>query len=378
MNNRTSLDHRIVFVSAATLFVVLGVVNTVYGPALPMLRLIFRLSAPTAGLLPTGQFLGAIAGVGATIALGRRWMIRQFLFVGGLGLVAGCIGIAFTPSWPVILLSSWSIGFGFGTLQVSVVTLVSRLFQTRARKMLNLLHTFLGLGLVLGPLAVAASPPTKPLLAFSGVGLIAALSISCMQKSMASESDQLVTEKSKELLPDFMLSVAILYLFYVGLEVGIGTWEASHLVDVGYSEKPAALLAAGFWASFALGRLVTAFVSERIPDRTILNVCFSAAGCALVGAHLFESIALFYAITGLFLGPVFPTGLVWVNHHHPLSLSSTGLIMGGSMIGGVISPPLIGLAVASYGLPSIPLTMASLCVICLMTVHWVHRHWTVP
>ncbi|HEV7898292.1 MAG TPA: hypothetical protein VGP31_10665 [Planosporangium sp.] len=72
----------------------------------------------------------------------------------------------------------------------------------------------------------------------------------------------------------------------------------------------------------------------------------------------------------LAVGPLFPTGLVWLARVRP-ALTST--VVAVSMVGGIACPSAIGLAVEAFGAGAVPWAMATLAVAGLATVAAIGR-----
>jgi len=133
-----------------------GLLLSLYGPAIPRLREAYGVGGGGSALVLTAHFAGAMTGIGWW-GLERRLAARTWLRVATALLVAGATGIAFAPTWPLVLAAAFGLGVGFGVVVVEINVLFAEAFGRRAAAMLNLLGASFGAGAVLGPLAVATT-----------------------------------------------------------------------------------------------------------------------------------------------------------------------------------------------------------------------------
>ncbi len=67
-----------------------------------------------------------------------------------------------------------------------------------------------------------------------------------------------------------------------------------------------------------------------------------------------------YAGVGLFIAPVFPTGLAWLNSALPQARRAGAWVIAASNVGGVAAPPLLGLGIEASGIHAVPLLLTVL------------------
>jgi fucose permease len=67
-----------------------------------------------------------------------------------------------------------------------------------------------------------------------------------------------------------------------------------------------------------------------------------------------------YVLTGLAIAPIFPTGVAWLAHRDPGNPRSTSWLLVGSMLGGALFPPAVGVVIARFGAASSPVVLALL------------------
>ncbi|WP_343216642.1 MFS transporter [Deinococcus aestuarii] len=354
--------------SGLGLFLLLGLVYPVLGPALPTLSGQFGLSATGASLLLSLNSAGAFAGVLLAGALSRRWSPpRRATLALGL-LAAGGLGLAFAPGFGVALAFAGLLGLGFGVLDLTTNVWMSTGYGERSASMLNLLSASFGVGAVLAPLAVglAGGDFRLPLLGCAALAaallpLVLSLRRVSGPDTPAAPPSARATGRARLLLPGFVL----LFLTYVGVEGGIGAWAVTHLQDaLGLSTAGAAPLTSLFWVSFTAGRLVSAALALRLPPARLVTLSLGLAAASLALAAVPEAAGVAYALTGLFLAPVFTTGLVWLTRTLPTAGATTS-VFASAFLGPVVFSPVVGAFKDAFGWQAIPLTLLGITLLCL-------------
>ena len=106
-------------VGVLVLAAAVGLLLSLYGPAIPELRAAYGVGGAGSALVLSAHFAGAMAGI-AWWGLERRLAPRTWLLVAVVLLVAGAVGIAFAPTWPVVLAAAFGLGVGFGVVVVEI------------------------------------------------------------------------------------------------------------------------------------------------------------------------------------------------------------------------------------------------------------------
>jgi fucose permease len=299
-----------------------------------------------------GAFLsGALAG-----RIGRR----TILAAAALALATGLAAEGLAPTWPILLAGVAFAGFGGGTIDAGVNSVVMDLSASGRGSALNRLHLFysvgaLGAPIVMGMLLDAGLAWRLPMLvsAVAALLLVAPLrSVGAVPARPRAVAADLVAGRSG---PDFRLPLAALGIAitcYVATELGVSNWAVEFLSDEPIS---VATLALGlFWLGHAGGRLIAIRVADRFPPVAFTVACvFFAAGAliaAVVGPGGGLRLALFAAV-GLGLGPVYPMIMAVAGSLYPHRAAAvSGLLTSAGVAGAVVYPPLMGLASETVGL----------------------------
>ncbi|KXH51512.1 hypothetical protein CNYM01_07664 [Colletotrichum nymphaeae SA-01] len=148
---------------------------------------------------------------------------------------------------------------------------------------------------------------------------------------------------------------AVFALGYVGLEVSLGGWIVTFMLQVRHGEEFASgMTATGFWAGLALGRVALGLVTPRVGEKRAVMLYLGAAVCLQLLFWLIPEFfvsAITVSLQGFFLGPLFPTMMVAITKLLPrhLHVSAIGfaIALGGS--GAAILPFVIGSQAQRHG-----------------------------
>jgi MFS transporter, FHS family, glucose/mannose:H+ symporter len=348
-------------VGVLVLAAAVGLLLSLYGPAIPELRETFGVGGGGSALVLSAHFGGAMAGIGWW-GVGRRLAARTWLALAVVLLVAGAAGVAFAPAWAVVLVAAFGLGVGFGVVVVEINVLFADGFGERATAMLNLLGASFGAGAILGPLAVAATGGYR--VPFCAGALLAVVALA-LTRDLPRTARAPAPAGERPALPVVGGFVAVCAL-YVGVENAIGGWETTSLRAGGTGAAAAASWTAGYWAAITAGRLLAIPLALRVPAPALAagSLLLAVAGLGL--AHVPALAPAAYTLTGLALGPVFPTALAWLAQAAPGARGSTALVFGAANLGGVVLPVVIGQLVDASSPAVIPTTVLVAALACLV------------
>jgi FHS family Na+ dependent glucose MFS transporter 1 len=331
-------------------FIILGLTTAASGPSLPKLAehtssgldtisLIFVFSS--LGYL-TGSFLG---GRAYDRFPGHRLMSVTLVFV---AIASVMIPLAQTMS--ILLLAMFLSGLAAGILDVGCNTLLLWNHGEKAGPFLNGLHFFFGVGSLIAPLLLA-----QVLLRTGDIHWLyysfAILSVPILlwlwflpERPKGEQSEQ----KNGSAVPWVPVTMlVVLFLFYVGLELGFGNWIYTYALTLGLgTEVTAAYLTSAFWGSFTFGRLLGIWISTRLRSQTI--IVMDLIGCALSTLIIMlwkdSSLALWIGTFGLgiSMASIFPTILMLAGERMRITGTITGWFLVGSGAGSMFLPWLIG------------------------------------
>lgn len=338
-------------------FVLFGIANTMSGPLLPSLRLDYQMSLSEAGRLFSVQFTGFVLSVLVGGVIADIFGKRMFVLLGTAVLTCGLTLIGcFRSAW-LLNIGFLTMGVGFGGFDAGLAPLVGDLNSDRRAFALNLLHMFFGVGALIGPvwasylLSVAGPAGWRYVyLAAAGGSLLFLLAFgTCRVRPPVQEGGTPGRKRFTSLVVDGRLRLlAGLACVYVGVESGVNAWVFSFLTEtLKATSAVAAAATCLFWASLSLGRLFSAYASERFGQELFIVCC--CAGSVLAGLPLTMGPGVGVTLAscaalGFFFSGIFPTIMAEGTSLFPGSTGSvTGMLVAAGAVGGALVPWLIGL-----------------------------------
>ncbi|KAE8156373.1 major facilitator superfamily domain-containing protein [Aspergillus tamarii] len=263
-------------------FLVMGMNDAAYG-----LESYYNLSYTVVSLVffsPLGGYtLAACLNNRIHAKLGRR---------GVAWLAPGCHIIAYIvnclhPPYPVLVVSFIFAGFGNGLGDAAWNAWLGDM--ANANQLLGLLHGFYGAGGVLSPL-IATSLITKAHLEWYyfyyimiGCAVLEfAFLLTVFWDSPGTPAEDARADESKSGLRQVLFKktyarvtwlCAFFLLGYVGIEVALGGWIVTFMMQIRNGEAFASgMTATGFWLGLTVGRVVLGFVTPRIGEKVSIVV----------------------------------------------------------------------------------------------------------
>ena len=330
-------------------FIILGLTTAASGPSL------LKLAEHTSSTLDRialifvfgslGYLIGSFLGGRAYDRLsGHKLMASTMLII---GIASATIPIA--RSLNVLLFAMFLSGFASGILDVGCNTLLMWTHGEKAGPFMNGLHFFFGVGSLIAPLLLAqVLLKTSDIHWLYWIFAIACLPIMVWLWFLPEPKHAHSEETKSSVFPVVPVAlVMMLFVLYVGLELGFGNWIYAYAFTLGLETQiTAAYLVSAFWGSFTFGRLLGVWVSTRLRSRTILFL--DIIGCAISTIVIMlwkdSSAALWIGTFGLGLSmaSIFPTLIILAGEQMQITGTITGLFLVGSGAGSMLLPWLIG------------------------------------
>jgi fucose permease len=382
-------------------FVLIGIAAGGEGVLLPAQMGSYGVDRATIGII---FFTGSIGFVLAGFHNGsliHRFGLRVALAVGGGAYVLAGLYLATRPPFVAFVLVQVVLGYASGVLESVLNTYLASLPDARA--LLNQLHAFFGVGALLGPVVAswivgfASWTVVYLVLAAAYLPLVIGFLVSYPRQQTTGslapppgpppplpEPAVPLSEPAAALaeLPaprqgggllgavlrerGVLLGAAFLAV-YVGLEIGMGNWGFSYLVEArGLSRSLAGYSVSGYWLGLTAGRFLISRITARIgaTTATMMYACLIGVVAATTLAWLspvaiLTSVALM--LLGFFLGPIFPTTMAIVPQltEERLAPAAIGVLNAGSTVGGSALPWLVGAISQATGIWTLlPFTLA--------------------
>jgi fucose permease len=234
--------------------------------------------------------------------------------------------------------------------------------------MLNVLNGVFGIGAVAGPIVVAAVAPGGIGAMYLGCAVLAvALAVPLSRvrgDGVPADGKGSTTEgrTGRRGVVAIVALFAVAYALYVGVELGVGGWEPSHLAGLGMSASAASWATSAFWLGLTAGRFLIAPVALRVTPERIVLTCAGVAIVTLGLATVPGLAPVAYIATGLVIAPIYPTGLAWLAKVTPGRRTPTAYLVASAVLGAAIFPPLVGSAIETLGTSVTPIALAVLAI----------------
>lgn len=355
------LNSRVLAVSLA--FYVMGFVDAV-GTLVGFARTEFGISGAMAGLLPFFGFVAfALFSVPAGVLVARRGKRFVLLLALGVVLLGQILPSLSVTHYSTLLFAIFFIGIGMALLQVAGNPIMRDVSapEQYARN-LTFAQFVKSLGSISGPYAATIVIAlgfawTRIFPVFAAVTLLALLAVMTLRLEERSSGERIAgLGSSLGLLRDPMVAAFVAGIFlYVGAEVGLNSWLASHLsathgLDLG---SEATRLGPGlFFVCLAAGRLLGSLVLGFLSPRSFLLLA-TMVGLAGILAVLFGSRSAAVAgvaACGFGFANVWPLMFSIVVERHPERAGELSGLMCTAIFGGAVVPPIMGLIADHAGL----------------------------
>jgi len=359
---QTKSSKTVIFLLTAGCFLsffVFGFTDNLKGPTLPAMLAELHISYGTGGNIFFGEYLGFLIATLITGILADRFGLKSVMLLAGLFLGIGVSGYSFFSSALLLSGSLFVIGMGLGAIELGPNAIIVSLHHERKGLYLNLMAVLHGLGSLVAPLfagwLLSLSISWRTIYRWD-LPLIAlfVLIFIFLRFPKAEEKTQLDFRHIPQIafkgqLPWFYVAI----LFYVAVEIGIGSWLVTFLqkiqnVSVTASTQSLSL----FFVMLTIGRLLGGFFVQRVGYvRSILFMAVGAMFCIIAGLFGPKEISFLLPITGLFLSIMFPTFTAAVSDTHTENTNTVlGVLYTFAGLGGVIGPWLMGWTSDLFGL----------------------------
>ncbi|OLE24918.1 MAG: hypothetical protein AUG44_17725 [Actinobacteria bacterium 13_1_20CM_3_71_11] len=346
--------------------VLIGVGGSAAGVLLPYQMADYHIDKIGVGLLFFAYSGGYVLSGVANGPLIHRLGTRAQLTLGALVYLVTALGIGLHPGYVVLLGATVSIGFGAGILDAGLNAYVAGL--PRHVTLLNLMHAFYGIGALLGPLLAAEIvhrhlpwQDTYLVLGAITVPLVLGFALALPDRAEPVPEEHAGTHLGLALRHRAVWLAALFLFLYVGVEFTLGNWGFTLLTQgQGDGELLAGYIVSGYWLGLTAGRFLISPSTSRAGIGPVAMVygCLLAVILAVVLSWWGPSAlvgALGFALTGFFLGPVFPTTIAVTPRllPGPLVPAAIGLLVGASVVGGAVFPFVAGALAQDLGLAAL-------------------------
>ncbi len=383
-------------------FIGLGVPDSLFGPAWPVMSGEFGLPVSVAGLLTPYFCIFTVISSLFSDKLINRFGTGKVTAVSTLLTAIGLFGYSLAPSIWWIMVFAIPLGLGAGAVDAGLNNYVALHYKASH---ISYLHCFYGVGVTVSPvfMSLALAKLGDWHMGYRiagfvqlGIALISVLAIPLWGK-VAAQTAQAgkASDTSEQGEPDFTprsLSLReqardagirwiwLIFAVAVALEVLVGNWGSTFLVKIkGMEPAYAAAMTALYYFGLAAGRFVSGLLSRKLTPWQIIALSLAVWPLSVVFFVLplppaVSGVGLLFA--GLGMGPLYPNFVYLTprNFGRDVSQSIMGSQSASAYLGLIAVPPLFGLLVNNFGVGLYPSFLAVVYVIQLAAVLLFIRH----
>jgi Fucose permease len=308
-------------------FVSLGLPDSLFGVAWPVIHLEFKLDQSLAGvvtlIIGAGTIWTSFIAGKAIRKFGTGWVTA----VSVLFTVCGLFCISLSPNIWLMILSAIILGIGAGAIDTALNDYVAKHYKPQH---MSWLHCFWGIGVTASPLIMSKflGDGNNWRGGYQTVALIQTVLLVVMFCSLplwkklektehVSVDDATLEDEEKPNVKPIKIKgvwMAMLMLgFYCSLEFTCGTWGASFLINTkNIDAATAAKWVSFYYGGIMAGRGLTGFFAMKLSDKVLIRsgIIIAAVGAVMLIFPLgkeFTFIGLL--LVGLGCAPIFPCTL---------------------------------------------------------------------
>jgi len=353
--------NRLAVFSASCLgMLIFGIVLTTIGALLPLIIPKFQIDKIDAGSLMSLLSIGILIGSLIFGPISDRFGFKLLLIVAAFVILIGLLNIAFTKSFALLRISTFSIGFGGGILNGATNALVADISVGEKSAGLSLLGVFFGIGAIGIPFLLGllldymTYESFISIIGFSVLFPIIFFMIIRFPKPKQVEGFPL-KEGVNLLRSGILLMLGLILFFESGMEITVSSWAAIFLEEeILIEQNTAIFLLSFFWLGLTLGRLALGVILKSAAPLKVfvLSLLLAVAGVFI----MISSSEQTSAVVGLFLIGIgfaagFPVILGIVGDlYAQLSGTAFSIVFVIALIGGSTIPLLTGVVAEAYEL----------------------------
>ncbi|KAJ7033673.1 MFS general substrate transporter [Mycena alexandri] len=329
------------------------------GPLIPRMQRVYHASFLIVSLVFVVSSVGFISGAAINMHWTDKVGFGRLMVLGAVCQVAAYSIQAPAPPFPVFAASFFLNGLAISIQNAQANAYVASL-RFNSEMYMGMLHASYGAGALCSPLVATRFAQMDHwsfhYLVSLGIAVINAPGDT--SPSDRSNFRQILSLKSVHILGFFAL-------MYVGVEVTIGGWITTYLIDVRGAGPSAGYTTSGFFAGIMVGRLALLWLNKKIGERRVLYLYVALAmGLEFIVWFVpsFIGGAVAVSLVGLFFGPMYPLIMNSVGRSVPrwLLSGSIGWVAGLGQAGSAILPFVTGAIASKTGIRTLQPLLISL------------------
>ena len=350
-------------------FISLGLPDSLLGSGWPTMQTDLGVPSSYAGYVSMSiSFMTIISALIAPTII-KKVRTQWIVVFSVLLTIVGLIGFSCSKSYAMLFLFVVPYGLGAGSVDSALNNYVAKHYSS---SVMNFLHCFYGVGAMISPyimsLALAKAHWNEgyrwTAYIQSGIMLVCLLSVPLWKKNEAAEEE---SEHDAAGIRDALKIRGVIptltaFFAYCSGEATCFLWTSSYFTGTKtISAETAAAFGSLIFGGLMLGRLISAFVSNKLGDRLLIRIGIAVelAGIILILLPFENYIpaAVGFVTTGIGMGPVYPAiqHMAPENFGRKNSAAVIGLQMASAYIGSTFMPMIFGHIQQAAGIGIMPI-----------------------
>ncbi|KAI0074463.1 MFS general substrate transporter [Panus rudis PR-1116 ss-1] len=346
------------------------------GPLLPRIQEVYHVNFAIVSLIFVFNCVGFVTGAGLNVYLTDRLGFGKVMVLGSSAQLIGYAIDASAPPFPALCLGYCINGFGLALQDAGANGYVA-CYEKNAAARMGILHAVYGLGALAAPL-VSTQFSQLPrwsfhflvsvgVAAINTIGLIAVFRFKTQDECLR-EIGQTPEDHSDSSRQDnkyrqiFRLRevhlLAFFILIYVGVEVTLGGWIVTYIINERGGGPSSGYISSGFFGGLTFGRVALLWVNKAVGEQRVMYFYIVLSIALELVVWLVPSLVgggIAVSIVGALLGPIYP---IVMNHSGRilppwLLTGSIGWIAGFGQAGSALLPFLTGAIASRKGIGSL-------------------------
>ncbi|KAL1949087.1 hypothetical protein VTO73DRAFT_10893 [Trametes versicolor] len=351
------------------------------GPLLPRIQAVYHVGFAVVSLIFVSNCLGFVVGAAANVWLTDRFGFGRVMVLGSAMQVAGYAVEAPAPPFPVFVVGYMINGFGLALQNAGSNAYVAAFKENTAMKF-AILHAVYGTGAVCSPLIATQFAQLSRWsfhylvllgIALSNVLVLAAVFRFQDQETCLAEIGQMPDRESRSSANKYkqifglraLHIMAMFILLYVGIEVTLGGWIVTYIVELRGGGASSGYISSGFFGGLTLGRVTLFWLNRKVGERRAVFLYALLAISLELVVWLVPSLiggAIAVSLVGMLMGPIYPIVMNHAGRVFPSWLLSgcIGWMAGFGQAGSAILPFLTGALASKVGIKSLQPLLVSM------------------
>ncbi|GJJ15711.1 hypothetical protein Clacol_009989 [Clathrus columnatus] len=365
------------------------------GPLLPTIQKTYHVSFAIVSLIFVCSCIGFVSGAFSNVWFTERFGFGKTIALGAFIQIIGYTLMVPQPPYPVFVIGYAINGFGISLQNAQSNGFVTTMYDSKTK--MNFLHAAYGFGGFTAPLIATQFADIRrwSLYYCSSLGLsiftfiVLALVFKfqsqddLLAKNGHPPSEKVVHPAQHSTMRQIMglgavHTMAIYLLVYVGVEVTIGGWIVTYIIDKRGGGPNSGYISSGFFGGLMLGRMVLHFVTRFIQEKHAVYLYAVLCLALELTIWLVPSLignAISVSFIGFSLGPLYPVTMNRAGQVIPQRLltGSIGWMAGFGQAGSALLPFITGALASKFGISSLqPFVIADILI---MIALWAVVGW---